>query len=64
MTLPFVSKSPSTNQLKRKSEGNSNPKSGKTLKDNSAAPEGKEDKAQLNKLNQKLRDTELELKSA
>ena len=64
-TLPVVAKGPSSsNELKRKSGGNPNPKPAKTLKGNSTTPEAKEERGQLNELKQKLRDTELELKTA
>ena len=64
LTLTFVSKSPSTNQLKRQSARTPDPKSAKKLKGNSTTPEAKEAKGQLNELKHKLRDTEFELKSA
>ena len=65
LTSPAVATGPSSsNELKRKSGSTPNTKSAKKAKTTSTAPIAKEDKGQLNELKAKLRDTELDLKSA
>ena len=65
-TSPVAAKGPSSsNKLKRTSDSAPKGRSAKRAKkEESTAPIAKEERGQLNELKQKLRDTELKLKSA